>query len=175
MINLTPEKTFAIIDMETIVYHAIGIIHTPYKEIKNMPIQGRYNQFVDGRCELFKPYGKGLTNLDHFSHAILLYHFNRSETSDVITKPFLENEEHGIFAIRSPHRPNKIGISIVKILKIEENTLYFTEVDMLDGTPLIDIKPYVKHFDERQDVKSGWVDKHFQNNHLPEKLQIKEL
>ena len=87
----------------------------------------------------------------------------------MISQPFLEDEKHGIFAIRSPHRPNHIGISIVKIKSITENKVYFTEVDMLDKTPLLDIKPFVKQFDNREDVISGWVDKHFENDIIPDR------
>ncbi len=154
--------------MESIVYHPIGIIHTPYKEPRNMPIQGRYNKYVDGYCTIQNEFQEGLTDLEHFSHAILIYHLHKSKVIHVVEKPFLENAEHGIFAVRSPNRPNKIGISVVRILKILENKLHFTEVDMLDGTPLLDIKPFVGHFDSRKNVKSGWVDKHFENGRIPD-------
>ena len=88
-------------------------------------------------------------------------------------RPFFEDEIHGIFAIRSPHRPNHPGMSIVKINKIIENKLYFSEVDMLDGTPLLDIKPYSKYFDCRENVVSGWLEKHFEGGTIPERTILK--
>ena len=92
----------------------------------------------------------------------------------MLSKPFLEDKEHGIFAIRSPHRPNHIGMSIVKIINIENNRVYFNSVDMLDGTPLIDIKPYIKEFDYRDKTKSGWIAKHFEKDILPENIFISD-
>lgn len=83
-------------------------------------------------------------------------------------KPFLEHTTHGIFAIRSSHRPNHIGFSIVKIKKIVDNKLYFTDVDMLNNTPVLDIKPFIKYFDTREDIISGWLEKHFKNGNVPE-------
>jgi tRNA-Thr(GGU) m(6)t(6)A37 methyltransferase TsaA len=139
----------------------IGIIYTPYKEPENMPIQGTFKKNVTGRIELFKQYKKGLKDIQGFSHLILIYHFHRSDKERIVGKPFLEDKERGIFAIRSPHRPNHIGISIVKLEQVKGNILVFSEVDMLDGTPLLDIKPYVAHFDSRRRVKSGWLDTHF--------------
>ncbi len=150
----------------------IGIIHTPYKEAKSMPIQGTFDKTVLGSLELFKEYKEGLKDIEGFSHIILIYYFNRSKEEKLIGKPFLEDKEHGIFAIRSPHRPNHIGISIVKLEKLEENILTFSEVDMLDGTPLLDIKPYVSHFDAREDVKNGWVEKHFTKGEIPSRARI---
>jgi tRNA-Thr(GGU) m(6)t(6)A37 methyltransferase TsaA len=108
-----------------------------------------------------------------FSHLILIYSFNRSKDEKLISKPFLEDEDHGIFAIRSPHRPNHIGISIVKLESINDCDIIFSEVDILDDTPLLDIKPYVSHFDSRTDVKNGWIDKHFNNDAVPSRTVIK--
>ena len=158
---------FRIVNKITI--RPIGIIHSPYKEKKDIPIQGKFRSKVEAYIELKKKYVKGLKDLDKFSHAIILYYFHKSQREDIEGKPFLEDEKHGIFAIRSPHRPNHIGISIVKIQKIIKNKLYFTKVDVFDGTPVIDIKPYVKHFDEQQNVVSGWTEKHFQDGNIPEK------
>jgi tRNA-Thr(GGU) m(6)t(6)A37 methyltransferase TsaA len=118
-------------------------------------------------------YVKGLKDLNKFSHAILIYYFHKSIKEDIEGKPFLENNVHGIFAIRSPHRPNHIGFSVVKIQQIKGNKLYFTELDIIDQTPLIDIKPYVRYFDSREDAISGWLDKHFENGNIPDKTIIK--
>ena len=155
--------------MNKIKINPIGEIHSPYKKSKDIPIQGRFKDNSEAYVELNKRYVKGLTDLDRFSHCILIYYFHKSDKVTIEGKPFLEDEKHGIFAIRSPHRPNHIGISIVKIQRLNKNRLYFTEVDMLDGTPLLDIKPYVKYFDSRKDVISGWLDKHFKNGKIPDK------
>ena len=153
--------------MNKITINPIGIIHSPFKEAKNIPIQGRFKDDVVASAELYEKYADGLKDLEEFSHAILIYHFHKSEREEIIGKPFLEQNEHGIFAVRSPHRPNHIGFSVVKIKKIKSNILYFTQVDIFDQTPLIDIKPYIKYFDVRENVKSGWLDKHFKNG-IPE-------
>lgn len=155
-----------------ITLHPIGVIHSPYKESKDIPIQGRFKDDVEAWIELNNEYVKGLKDLDKFSHAILLFYFHKSEKETIEGKPFLEDGKHGIFAIRSPHRPNHIGFSVVKIKNIKDNKIFFTEVDIIDGTPLLDIKPYVKYFDSREDVISGWLDKHFKNGRIPDKTTI---
>ena len=152
---------------------AIGVIHSPYKEAKDIPIQGTFKEKIEAWIELKDEYVKGLKDLDKFSHAIIIYYFHRSQREEIEGRPFLEQNKHGIFAIRSPHRPNHIGLSVVKIKSIKGNKLYFTEVDMLDGTPLLDIKPYVKYFDRRDNVSSGWLDKHFENGNIPGKTIIR--
>lgn len=159
--------------MNKIIMHPIGKIYSPYKESKEIPIQGRFKDDVEAWVELKDKYVKGLTDLDKFSHAILLYYFHKSDKENIEGEPFLEDDVHGIFAIRSPHRPNHIGLSVVKIKHIQANKLYFTNVDMIDGTPVLDIKPYVKYFDSRDDVVSGWLDKHFKNGEIPEKAFVK--
>ncbi len=159
--------------MNKIILNPIGIIHSPYKSSKDIPIQGRFKDGVEAYAELDEKYEDGLIDLDQFSHAILIYYFHKSEREAITAKPFLEQKEHGVFAIRSPYRPNHIGFSVVKIKKIEKNKLYFTEVDIFDKTPLIDIKPYVKHFDYRENVKSGWIDKHFEDGKIPEQTILK--
>lgn len=151
----------------------IGIIHTPYHEPKDIPIQGIFKSDVQGWIELEEQYQPGLKDLDGFSHAILIYYFHRSTEEYLQEKPYLEDETHGIFAIRSPHRPNHLGLSIVKLQRIDDNKIFFTEVDMLDGTPLLDIKPYSKYFDCREQVVSGWMEKHFQNGNIPARTILK--
>jgi len=159
--------------MNQIIMYPIGVIHSPYKEGKDIPIQGRFKDDVEAWVELNDEYAKGLNDLENFSHCILLYYFHKSHKENIEGKPFLEEDKHGIFAIRSPHRPNHIGVSIVKIKSIKGNKLYFTEVDMFDGTPLLDIKPYVKHFDSREYAVSGWLDKHFKSGKIPDRTIIK--
>ena len=138
-----------------------------------MPIQGIFEPEAEAWVELKEEFSDGLKDLEGFSHAILLYYFHRSSKEQVQGRPFLEDATHGIFAIRSPHRPNHIGLSIVKISSINGNKLYFREVDVLDQTPLLDIKPYVKYFDVRESVISGWLDKHFEDGHAPERTILR--
>jgi tRNA-Thr(GGU) m(6)t(6)A37 methyltransferase TsaA len=153
--------------MNQIKIKPIGIIHTPYKKAKDIPIQGKFKKNVEGWLELEEKYTPGLKDLDGFSHAILLFYFHLSTKEHLQGKPYLEDEEHGIFAIRSPNRPNHLGLSIVRIKEIKKNRVYFTEVDMLDETPLLDIKPYTKYFDCRENVVSGWLEKHFKDGNIP--------
>lgn len=150
-----------------IILYPIGVIHSPYTDPKDTPIQGILGNEIEAWVELADKYVDGLKDLDGFSHAILLYHFHLSDREETFGKPYLENKEHGVFAIRTPHRPNHIGLSVVRIKRIEGNRLQFSEVDMLDGTPVLDIKPYVKQFDSRADTSSGWIGKHFRDGRLP--------
>ncbi|MCD6394158.1 MAG: tRNA (N6-threonylcarbamoyladenosine(37)-N6)-methyltransferase TrmO [Planctomycetes bacterium] len=156
-----------------ITINPIGVIHSPYKEPRDMPIQGIFEPEAEAWVELKEEFSDGLKDLEGFSHAILLYYFHRSSKEQIQGRPFLEDATHGIFAIRSPHRPNHIGLSIVKISSINGNKLYFREVDVLDQTPLLDIKPYVKYFDVRESVISGWLDKHFEDGHAPERTILR--
>ncbi|MBN2452923.1 MAG: tRNA (N6-threonylcarbamoyladenosine(37)-N6)-methyltransferase TrmO [Candidatus Omnitrophica bacterium] len=158
---------------KSITIKPIGIINTPYKEPKGIPIQGKFKRGVIGTVRVFPEYQAGLKDVEGFSHIILIYHFNRSSEERLMGKPFLEDTEHGIFAIRSPHRPNHIGFSIVKLKSVKKNILTFSEVDILDGTPLLDIKPYVKHFDSREKIKNGWIDKHFKSGNIPKRTRLK--
>ena len=159
--------------MDSITMKPIGVIHSPYEQVKDMPIQGIFKEDAKAWVELKPQYCPGLKDLDGFSHCIILYYFHRSEQVQLVGKPFLEKQQHGMFAIRSPHRPNHIGLSVVRIEKIEGCQLHFREVDMLDQTPVLDIKPYVRHFDVRDDVVSGWIDKHFLDTDHPEKTILK--
>ena len=134
----------------------IGVIHSPYKKLENMPIQPIFSDSI-GEIEVFKKFEKGLKDLEGFSHIIILYYFHKSEKTTLHAKPFLVDDLKGVFATRSPNRPNHIGLSILKLLKVEGNKLKVSGIDALDGTPLIDIKPYVDKFDQRQDVKIGWL------------------
>jgi len=159
---------------QSILMQPVGIIRSPHKEAHGTPIQGVFNdQRVEAWVELQDEYVAGLKDLDGFSHAILLYYFHRSNREEVVGKPMLEEKEHGIFAIRSPHRPNHIGLSVVRIKRIDGKRLYFSEVDVLDGTPVLDIKPYVKQFDCRNDAVSGWIEKHFQDGKSPVNTRAK--
>jgi tRNA (adenine37-N6)-methyltransferase len=141
---------------ERITYKQIGIVYSPFKEPKNVPIQAVASKGNKGTIKIFPQYIGGLKDIDGFSHIILLYHFHLAGDSSLMVKPFLDDKLHGVFATRSPARPNKIGISIVRLKKIEGNTLHIQDIDILDGTPLLDIKPYVPEFDCRKTAKIGW-------------------
>jgi tRNA-Thr(GGU) m(6)t(6)A37 methyltransferase TsaA len=143
--------------MRTITYRPIGIIRTPFKKPEGTPIQASGPCGARGTVEVLPEYMEGLKDLDGFSHVILIYHFHLSKASRSSAKPFLDDKEHGIFAIRGPSRPNPIGISTVQLEKIKDNVLSFKDVDIVDGTPLLDIKPYVPAFDQREVSKIGWL------------------
>ena len=137
--------------------HPIGIIHSPFTELAGMPIQPSGATGVSGTVEIFEEYLPGLKDIDGFSHIILLYHFHKSIDYKLEVIPFLDSEPRGLFATRAPRRPNPIGLSVVQLDKVERNILYIQNVDILDGTPLIDIKPYVPEFDNTSEVRSGWL------------------
>ncbi|HEX7364037.1 MAG TPA: tRNA (N6-threonylcarbamoyladenosine(37)-N6)-methyltransferase TrmO [Dehalococcoidia bacterium] len=143
--------------MQEIRYKPIGIIHSPFKEVDGMPIQPSGALGIKGTVELFIEYSAGLKDIDGFSHIILVYHFHLSRGYALEARPFMEDETHGIFAVRAPARPNPIGISVVRLVRIEDNILHIEDVDIVDGTPLLDIKPYVPDFDWRQAERTGWL------------------
>jgi tRNA-Thr(GGU) m(6)t(6)A37 methyltransferase TsaA len=136
----------------------IGIIHTPFKEREGMPIQPAGARGVRGRVEIFEAFQAGLVDLDGFSHIILLYTFHRSQGYDLQVIPFLDSKPRGVFATRAPKRPNPLGLSIVQLERIEQGQLHIQDVDILDGTPLLDIKPYVPAFDSPIAVRLGWLE-----------------
>lgn len=135
----------------------IGIIHSPYTDPQQVPIQGRFSE-AGGEIELFPEYEEGLKDIDGFSHLILLYHFHQVRGYSLTVKPFLDDTPRGLFATRYPARPNPIGLSVVRLLGRRGNVLQIAEVDLLDGTPLLDIKPYVPQFDERKGATVGWLE-----------------
>ncbi len=142
--------------MSKIEYQAIGIIHTSFTEKKNTPIQPIYTPESRGTVELFPEYAVGLQDIEGFSHLILIYHFDRMESCSLLVKPFLDGQTRGVFATRYCGRPNAIGISIVRLEAVRDTVLEIASVDILDGTPLLDIKPYVEEFDIRQGGRQGW-------------------
>ncbi len=143
----------------TIQFNPIGIIHSPFKTLTGMPIQPTGARGVKGIIEIRPEYKAGLKDLDGFSHVILIYHFHKSKKFALEVVPFLDTVKRGVFATRAPNRPNPIGLSIVRLVKIDQNMLYIEDVDILDQTPLIDIKPYVPEFDKPAGVKTGWLEK----------------
>jgi tRNA (adenine37-N6)-methyltransferase len=145
--------------IEEIVYRPIGIIHTQYTDKEKTPIQGCFAPGSRGHIEVYPEYLDGLKDIEGFSHLILIYHFHLAGDCQLIAKPFLDKEKKGIFAIRYFTRPNPIGLSIVRLYKVRGAVLDIGEVDMLDGTPLLDIKPYVPQFDIKESVRDGWYQK----------------
>jgi len=155
---LVVKNNWSYTNMNNIVYHPIGTIHTPFTQKKDTPIQPAFAEGVTGTVEILPQYTDGLKDIEGFSHIILIYHFDRAEACKLHIKPFLEDKVHGIFAIRHFNRPNPIGFSLVKLLSVKENCLEVQDVDILDNTPLLDIKPYVPQFDTRHKSSGGWVD-----------------
>jgi tRNA-Thr(GGU) m(6)t(6)A37 methyltransferase TsaA len=144
--------------LKKVVYEPIGVIRTPFKTRENMPIQPSGGKGVEGVAVLRPDLAEALADLDGFSHAYLIYHMHRSRGFSTKVVPFLDTEKRGLFATRAPKRPNPIGISVVRIKRVEDNKVYFQDVDILDGTPLLDIKPCVRDFDSRQRMRIGWLE-----------------
>ena len=142
-----------------IEYKPIGVIHTQFKSLEGMPIQPAGALFVRGTVNVFPEYVEGLRDLDGFSHVMLLYHLHQAAEPKLVVTPFMNSQPRGVFATRAPTRPNPIGLSVVKLSKIEGSTLDVENVDILDGTPLLDIKPYVPEFDHHSADRVGWLEK----------------
>jgi tRNA-Thr(GGU) m(6)t(6)A37 methyltransferase TsaA len=143
--------------MNEISYKPIGIIHSPFRDIKGMPIQPTGAIGVVGTIEINPDFIEGLKDLEGFSHIILIYHFHLSEGYELSVKPFVDDKLRGVFATRAPRRPNPVGISVVKLISVEGNVLYIENVDIIDGTPLLDIKPYISEVDVYEVEKAGWL------------------
>ena len=142
----------------TITYTPIGIIHSPFNNKEGMPIQSAGAIGIKGTIEIKEEFTDGLEDLDGFSHIILIYSFHKSKGFNLKVKPFLSEKIHGVFSTRAPERPNAIGISAVKLLSIKKNIIEIENVDVLDGTPLLDIKPYIPEFDIHKVDKYGWLE-----------------
>lgn len=136
---------------------AIGVIHSSHKTKEEAPIQGSFQPDATGTVEVFAEFAEGLQDIELFSNIILIYHFDRANEVQLVRHPFLDDTPHGIFATRHPCRPNGIGISTVRLLRREGNLLTISGVDVLDGTPLLDIKPYVPRFDCFPEASEGWL------------------
>ncbi|HAO22283.1 MAG TPA: tRNA (N6-threonylcarbamoyladenosine(37)-N6)-methyltransferase TrmO [Desulfobacteraceae bacterium] len=145
-------------DNMMIEYSPIGVIRSPFRTIEGMPIQPAGASGVQGTIEVFPEFEQGLKDLDGFSHIILLYHFHRVEGYSLLVTPFMDTIQHGLFSTRAPKRPNPIGISVVRLVQISGLTLDIENVDILDGTPLLDIKPYVPQFDNHPANAIGWLE-----------------
>ncbi len=168
--------------MDEICYKAIGIIESPYDHALNMPVQSLADNDIRGKIIVDPKYMEGLKNLDQFSHIYVIYHLHLSRGYQLVAKPFLDDADHGIFAIRAPRRPNPIGLSIVKLEKVIKNVLYITGIDMVNGTPIIDIKPFIPAFDIPENPNSGWlklpeteINKARSDNRFSQQNEIKKI
>jgi tRNA-Thr(GGU) m(6)t(6)A37 methyltransferase TsaA len=142
---------------KTVAFKPIGTIHSPFSDPKGTPIQPTAAVDVRGTVEVFDEYLPGLKDLDGFSHIILICHMHRAGKPRLLVKPFMDDMLRGVFAVRAPSRPNSIGLSVVRLDRIEGNMLYIRDVDLIDGTPLLDIKPFVPEFDHRKVTRTGWL------------------
>ena len=149
--------------MSKINYTPIGIIRTPFKTPEKTPIQPQGAVGVDATVEVFSEYVDGLADLQGFSHIILIYHFHLAKPFSLQVQPFLDDKPHGLFTTRAPSRPNPIGISVVELVRIDKELLHIRDIDVVDKTPLLDIKPYVPDFDARAVTKIGWLEKKTKN------------
>ena len=143
---------------EGVEFFPIGIIRSEHKVAKQTPIQPMYAKGCRGQAEILPQFVAGLRDLEGFSHLYLIVYFDRAEPAKMTVKPFLQDVERGVFATRAPCRPNAIGLSIVELVRIEGNVLHLDGVDILDGTPLLDIKPYTAKFDRIAGTRNGWQD-----------------
>ena len=142
--------------MVNMEFKPIGTVHSPYKEKTDAPIQPKFSE-EHGQIEIFPEFTDGLKDLEGFSHIWVLFVFHKSEGFKLQVKPYLDDVERGVFACRTPRRPNPIGMSLVKLENRKDNILNVKGLDMLDGSPVLDIKPYIGEFDELSDVKIGWL------------------
>ena len=140
-----------------ITYQPIGIIHSPFTDLRDMPIQPTSDASAPGTVEVYAEFAAGLKDLAGFSHIYLIYHLHEAQFSGLTVTPFLDSEPRGLFATRAPGRPNPIGLSLVKLARVESNILHIENLDVLNGTPLLDIKPYVAQFEETADLRIGWL------------------
>jgi tRNA-Thr(GGU) m(6)t(6)A37 methyltransferase TsaA len=144
-----------------ITIRPIGIIETPFEKLDGMPIQPSGAADVIGTIVIDREYEQGLSDLEGFSHIILLYHFHQSNGYNLMVKPFMDDQKRGLFSTRAPRRPNPIGLSIVQLIKREANRLTIKGIDVVNKTPLIDIKPYVPGFDAKEVTATGWLEKNY--------------
>jgi len=142
-----------------ITYQPIGVIRSPHTDPSRTPIQPRYADGFEGRVEIDPAFVEGLDDLDGFSHIVLLFHLHRAKSCRLKVVPFLEDTPRGVFATRAPSRPNPIGLSVVRLLRREGRVLYIGDVDVLDGTPLLDIKPHIPRFGVDGPIRSGWQER----------------
>ena len=141
-----------------IKFKPVGVVHSPYKTVENMPIQPSAGMDTEAEIEIFPEYAEGLSDIEGFSHLYIIFHLNMVKKHKLKVIPFLDNVERGIFATRSPARPNPIGLSVVELTGVEGNILHIRGVDMLDGSPVLDIKPFVPDFEKHDNIRTGWFE-----------------
>ena len=144
--------------MDVVSYKPIGVIRSPFTKPRGMPIQPAAARGVEGSVEILPGLAEGLQDLDGFSHVILIYHLHVSHGYSLRVRPFLDKVQRGVFATRAPHRPNPIGLSVVELMEVEGATLRVRNLDVVDGTPLLDLKPFVPEFDTGRPVRLGWLE-----------------
>lgn len=144
-------------EMSPVVYTPIGVIRSEHREPEQTPIQPVYARGCEGRAEIQPQYAEGLKDLDGFSHLLLLYHLHRAGEPMMTVVPFSDNQPRGLFSTRHPRRPNPIGLSLVRLVQVEGTVLHLSDVDILDGTPLLDIKPYIPRFERAENATGGWT------------------
>ena len=151
--------------MSEVVYKPIGVVHSPFKVPQDVPIQSVAAEGVMGYFEVAREYVEGLRDVDGFSHLILIYHCHLAQDYSLLVRPFLDERLHGVFSTRAPSRPNPVGVSVVRLTRMEKNILHIQDVDIIDGTPLLDIKPFVPEFDQRKAERIGWLTKNIDKLH----------
>lgn len=144
--------------LEEITFRPIGFLRSPYDRNSGTPIQPEGGCDVEAIVEVLEEYAPGLSDLEGFSHIILLYHFHRCKKTGLKVKPFLDDAERGVFATRAPVRPNHIGMSVVRLDRIEGTVLHVRDIDILDGTPVLDIKPHIPRIDCPGKARLGWLE-----------------
>jgi tRNA-Thr(GGU) m(6)t(6)A37 methyltransferase TsaA len=146
-------------------FKPIGVVHSPFKEAVGTPIQPKAGKGIKGTIEVFPEFVDGLADLNGFSHIILVSYFHLAKDCKLKVVPFMDDVERGVFATRAPSRPNPIGLSVVKLNSIAENILHVENIDIIDGTPLLDIKPYIPEFDSETEIRKEWLESNI--NKLP--------
>lgn len=144
--------------MEGVVFSPVGIVRSPHKELSGMPVQPPSATAFEGEIEILPEFAEGLLDIEGFSRLMIFYHLHKSAGPLLTAKPFLDTVPHGVFASRIPRRPNPLGFSVVRLIGREGNVLRILDVDILDGTPVLDIKPYVPAFDSYPDERAGWFE-----------------
>jgi tRNA-Thr(GGU) m(6)t(6)A37 methyltransferase TsaA len=148
-----------VIDPASVRLQAIGVVRSPYKQPSGAPIQGAFAPEGEGTVEVYEEFAAGLADLEGFSHIWLIYLFHLSQGYKLRVVPFMDDVERGLFATRAPRRPNPIGLSLVRLLRVEGPVLHLAEIDVVDGTPVLDIKPYSPQIDSRSGVRCGWLER----------------
>ena len=143
--------------MKTVTYRPVGIIHSPFKQTTGVPRQSAGAANINGTIEIFDDYSEGLKDLDGFSHIVVIFHLHMVTRSSLKACPPWDGKEHGVFATRSPHRPNPVGVSVVRLERVVQNILHISGIDMVDGSPVLDIKPYVPELNPAGNIRTGWL------------------